>query len=49
VGKDILNNPYAVDEIAKAVSIETIEFRGKRARLKEQVTAARYFSISEPF
>jgi hypothetical protein len=42
--QNILNNPYALEEIQKAAAIETIEFRGKRVLLKEQV--AEFFEVN---
>jgi len=44
VRQNILNNPYALEEIEKAASITTIEFRGRRILLKEQVAA--FFEVS---
>ena len=42
--QNILNNPFAIEEIGKAVAIQTIEFRGKRVLLKEQV--AIFFEVT---
>jgi len=37
--QNILNNPYAVDEIKKATNLRGITFRGKLTLSKEQVAA----------
>lgn len=42
--QNILNNPYAVTEIQKAVGLRGIEYRGKAVFLKEQV--AEFFEIT---
>jgi len=42
--QNILNNRFAVDEIQKAAEIETIDFKGKRVLLKEQV--AEFFEVN---
>ncbi|MBI5266607.1 MAG: DNA-binding protein [candidate division Zixibacteria bacterium] len=41
--KNILNNPYAVEEIKKATNLRGIEFRGKLTLIKEQV--AEFFEV----
>ncbi len=43
--QNILNNPYAVDEIKKATNLRGIEFRGKLTLLKEQV--AKFFEVEQ--
>lgn len=42
--QNILNNPYAVEEIQRAVGVRGIEFRDKVVLLKEQV--ARFFEVT---
>jgi hypothetical protein len=42
--QNILNNPYAVQEIEKAVGIKGIPFEGKHVVLKEQV--AQFFEVT---
>lgn len=42
--QNILNNPYAIQEIIKAVAITTISFRGRQILLKEQVAA--FFEVN---
>lgn len=42
--QNILNNPYALDEIEKAAGIRGIPFEGKRVVLKEQVSA--FFEVT---
>jgi hypothetical protein len=43
--QNVLNNNYALEEIEKAASIETIEFRGKKVLLKSQIAA--FFEVTE--
>ena len=43
--QNILNNPYAVAEIEKAVGIRGIPFEGRSVVLKHQV--ARFFAVDE--
>lgn len=43
--QNILNNPFAVDEIQKTVGLRTVEFEGKRLALKGQVAA--FFGVTE--
>ena len=42
--QNVLNNPYALEEIEKATNIKGIRFEGKSVVLKEQV--ARFFGIT---
>lgn len=42
--QNILNNPYAVEEIKKAAKLQGIEFQGKLTLLKEQV--AEFFEVT---
>lgn len=42
--QNILNNPYAVEEIEKAVGIKGIPFEGKHVVLKEQI--AQFFEVT---
>jgi len=42
--QNILNNPYAVEEIKKATNLQGIEFHGKITLLKEQV--AEFFGVT---
>ncbi len=42
--QNILNNPYAVSEIQKAVGLRGIEYQGKAVLLKEQV--AEFFEVT---
>ena len=42
--QNILNNPYAVEEIEKAAGIKGIQFEGKHVVMKEQV--ASFFGVS---
>lgn len=42
--QNVLNNPYAIEEIKKATNIQGIEFEGKFTLLKEQV--AEFFEVT---
>lgn len=46
VSANIMNNPYAVTEIQKAIGLRGIEFRDKVVLLKEQV--ADFFEVTPP-
>lgn len=42
--QNILNNPFAIEEIKKAVNLQGVEFQGKFTLLKEQV--AEFFEVT---
>jgi hypothetical protein len=42
--QNVLNNPYAIEEIKKATNIQGIEFEGKFVLLKEHV--AEFFGVT---
>ncbi|HAO20102.1 MAG TPA: DNA-binding protein [Desulfobacteraceae bacterium] len=41
--QNVLNNPYALEEIESAIKLQTIDFEGKKVVLKEQI--AQFFEI----
>lgn len=43
--QNILNNRYAVEEIEKSAGIRTVEFKGRRVAIKQQVAA--FFEVTE--